>query len=57
MSDINHFIIASLNLKPDQIKSLDTVKKDGTLFVKIQLVPSYPECDWCGGPVKITLCL
>ena len=45
MSDINHFIIASLNLKPDQIKSLDTVKKDGTLFVKIQLVPSYPECD------------
>lgn len=53
MSDIIHFIIASLNLKPDQIKSLDTVKKDGTLFVKIQLVPSYPECDWCGGPVKI----
>ena len=26
MSDINHFIIASLNLKPDQIKSLDTVE-------------------------------
>lgn len=51
--DINDFIISSLNLPSDRIRSIDTSRKGKLLIISVQLVPLYPACDFCGGSVKI----
>ena len=49
----NDFIISTLNISAQQIRSLSTVKKDQKFYIQVELVPEYPECPFCGGKVKI----
>ncbi len=47
------YITKLLNIDPSRIENLRVVSgSDYTNFV-IELVPDYPECPKCGGPVKI----
>ncbi len=48
------FIINLLNVKPSDIYSTDvTAKKDGTVILKVRLVPKYELCSICKIPGKI----
>lgn len=49
---IKDFIIASLNIQPDKIQTLDTVVRDNVLTVYLTLVPQQTECIFCGGPCR-----
>ena len=51
--DNKDFITVSLNLKSERIRSLKTVHKNGRLYIYISLIPEYPDCEYCGGKVKI----
>lgn len=51
--DNKDFITVSLNLKPERIRSLKVVNKNDRLYIHISLVPEYPNCEYCGGEVKI----
>ena len=47
------FITVSLNLRPSQIKLLNSALNDGILHIYISLNPEESECPFCGGKIKI----
>ena len=49
---IKDFIIASLNIQPDKIQTLDTIVNGKLLTVYLTLVPKETECIFCGGPCR-----
>ncbi len=46
------FIISILNLEPDMISSVSTVRKDDVLYIYFETVRSIPDCPYCHGPYK-----
>lgn len=50
---LNDFIISSLNLKTDDIQSINSHKSDDTLYIQITLRDSHPSCIFCGSDTKI----
>ena len=49
---INDFITSTLNLRIDQIDSLDSVRKDNALHIHVKLKDAHPKCPYCGGDTK-----
>ena len=47
------FITVSLNLRPSQIKLLNSALNDGILHIYISLNPEESDCPFCGGKIKI----
>ena len=50
---INDFIISSLNVREDEIKSIDTYVKDGVITIELELISNTRDCPYCSGPLKI----
>lgn len=50
---INDFIIATLNVAPQDIQSCDISKTDDHFIINVVLVDKKPTCPFCGGNVKI----
>lgn len=48
----NDFIISTLNISAQQLRSVSIVKKDQKFYIQVELVPEYPECPFCGAKSK-----
>ena len=42
-----------LNVADDQIESRTSVMIDGTVHIRVKLIPAVSSCPYCGGPVKL----